>query len=123
MLQLVQVLGSLLILAAFAAHQRGIVAQTSRTYLLLNLAGSVVLAVLAAHERQLGFLLLETCWALVSALGLRRRVSRAEPALPDARPPERRMTGRVRGISEPRPPGVDHARGGHERTRDDHSGR
>ena len=69
--QVVQVLGSLLILAAFVAHQRGIVSQASRAYLLLNLVGSVVLAVLAAHERQFGFLLLETCWAVVSALGLR----------------------------------------------------
>jgi hypothetical protein len=68
--QVIQVLGSLLILAAFAAAQRGALSQTSRIYLALNLVGSAVLAVLAAYEKQLGFLLLETCWALVSAWGL-----------------------------------------------------
>jgi hypothetical protein len=71
--QVIQVLGSLLILAAFAAAQRGVLPPTSRTYLVLNLVGSVVLAALAAHERQLGFLLLETCWALVSGWSLVRR--------------------------------------------------
>lgn len=71
--QVIQVLGSLLILAAFAAAQRGLLPPTSRTYLALNLVGSVVLAALAAHERQLGFLLLETCWALVSGWSLVRR--------------------------------------------------
>jgi hypothetical protein len=71
--QLVQVLGSLLVLAAFAAAQRGSLAQDSRTYLMLNVVGSAILAVLAAHEHQWGFLLLEGVWALVSARGLMRR--------------------------------------------------
>jgi hypothetical protein len=72
MAQLVQILGSLLILAAFAAAQRGVLVPDSRAYLALNLAGSTILAVLAAREAQLGFLLLEVCWALVSARGLAR---------------------------------------------------
>jgi hypothetical protein len=54
--QVIQVLGSLLILAAFAATQRGALSQNSRTYLSLNLVGSAVLAVLAASETQFGFL-------------------------------------------------------------------
>jgi len=70
--QVVQVLGSLLILAAFAATQRGWLEATSRDYLLLNLVGSAILGVLAAHERQAGFLLLETVWAVISAWGLFR---------------------------------------------------
>jgi len=68
--QLVQVFGSLLILIAFAAAQRGRFSATSPSYLILNLAGSTILTVLAAHERQWGFLLLEFCWAVVSGWGL-----------------------------------------------------
>jgi hypothetical protein len=68
--QLVQVLGSLLIIAAFTASQRGWLSVRSRRYLALNLLGSVILAVLAARERQWGFLLLESSWAMVSGCGL-----------------------------------------------------
>jgi len=71
--QIVQVLGSLLILSAFVAVQRGRLSTQSRLYLTLNLVGASVLTVLAAHERQLGFLLLESVWALVAAHALLRR--------------------------------------------------
>ena len=77
--QLVQVLGSLLILAAFVGAQRGSLSTESRLYLVLNAVGSGVLAVLAAHERQLGFLLLESCWAVVSASSLLRTGFRRRP--------------------------------------------
>ena len=79
--QLVQVLGSLLILAAFAAAQRRWVSTDSRLYLSLNLIGASVLAVLAAHERQLGFFLLEFCWALVAANSLLRARRRFNPSM------------------------------------------
>ncbi len=68
--QIVQVLGSLLILAGFVAAQRGRLSPTSRTYLVLNLVGSAVLAVDALRGHQWGFLLLEGVWAVVSAVGL-----------------------------------------------------
>jgi hypothetical protein len=71
--QLVQVVGALLILSAFAAMQLGAMDPRSRVYLGLNLAGSAVLAVLAFDERQWGFLLLETVWAAVSLWGLLQR--------------------------------------------------
>lgn len=68
--QFIQVTGSLLILAGFAAAQRGILDQKSATYLALNLAGSTILAIQAAFGQQWGFLLLEGVWAIVSAIGL-----------------------------------------------------
>jgi len=70
MAQLVQILGALLILLAYGAAQFGFLNQHSRVYLVLNLAGSAVLAVIAWLEELWGFLLLEGAWALVSLWGL-----------------------------------------------------
>jgi hypothetical protein len=68
--QIAQIAGAVLILVAFTAAQRGSMSPHSRVYLVLNLLGSIVLAVVAAVEFDLGFLLLEAVWALVSAWGL-----------------------------------------------------
>jgi hypothetical protein len=68
--QIVQVVGALLILTAFAAVQLDRMRPDSRLYLALNLVGSVILAVLALVGTQWGFVLLEGVWAIVSAWGL-----------------------------------------------------
>lgn len=70
MSQIVQVVGSLLVLAGFAAAQRGTLNPKSLTYLVLNFVGSSILAVEAVIEQQWGFLVLEGVWAIVSAFGL-----------------------------------------------------
>jgi hypothetical protein len=68
--QAIQIAGSLLILTAYAASQAGRLPIDGRTYLVLNVVGSAILAVLAAIDVQWGFLLLEGVWALVSLWGL-----------------------------------------------------
>jgi steroid 5-alpha reductase family enzyme len=72
--QFVQIGGAVAILAAFIALQAGAVQATSWSYLLLNVAGAVVLAVVAAADRDWGFLLLETVWTAVSGWSVIRKL-------------------------------------------------
>jgi hypothetical protein len=68
-----QLAGAIAILVPFAWAQLGSLRVDSTAYLVPNLAGSLVLAAIAAQGSNWGFLLLETTWAAVSAWGLVRR--------------------------------------------------
>ncbi len=81
--QVLQLVGAVMVLAGFALAQFRLLDQRSYPYLLLNLVGSAVLAVLAYEERQWGFLLLEGCWALVSFWGVVDRVRGKEAGAAD----------------------------------------
>jgi hypothetical protein len=81
--QTVQIVGALIVLAAFAAAQFRLLDPRSYPYLLLNMLGSAVLAVLAYEDQQVGFLLLETVWSLVSFVGLVTR-AREKKLVPTA---------------------------------------
>ena len=70
MLQLVSVLGALAILGAFAANLFGWIRPSNLWYSVANFLGSAVLTVVAVVDWQLGFILLEGTWALVSLWGI-----------------------------------------------------
>lgn len=73
MYDVVQVAGSLLILAAFVAALGGRLEQSSYAYLVLNAVGSAVLTVTAVISHEWGFILLEGVWAVVSVFSIVRK--------------------------------------------------
>ena len=77
--QIVQIIGALLILAGFLLSQRKLLDVRSYPYLLLNLVGAGILAVLAYGQGRWGFVLLEGAWTLVALAGLVMRLRGQEP--------------------------------------------
>ena len=80
--QVVQIVGAVLILAGFMLSQRNLLDMSSYLYLILNLAGASILAVLAFQQGRWGFVLLEGVWALVALVGLIMRLARKESTRP-----------------------------------------
>lgn len=78
--QIVQIVGALLVLAGFLLSQRNLLDARSYPYLLLNLIGAGILAVLAYGQGRWGFVLLEGAWTVVALAGLVTRLLGKEPA-------------------------------------------
>jgi hypothetical protein len=92
MFSVIQLVGSLVILAAFAGTQFGRLDQSSYGYLIANAAGSAILAVTAIISHEWAFVLLEGVWGLVSLFSVIRKVTRRP-----ARSARRRWPGRRAG--------------------------
>ncbi|GAA2346106.1 CBU_0592 family membrane protein [Dactylosporangium salmoneum] len=75
MYDVVQIAGSVLILAAFVAALGGRLKQSSYAYLATNAIGSAALTVTAVIGREWGFILLEGVWALVSIYSIVRKAT------------------------------------------------
>ena len=67
--QLVSLVGAAFILAAYVALQWGWLPRETRAYNALNLVGSVLLTYAAVRNWNLGFIILEGAWALLSLPG------------------------------------------------------
>jgi hypothetical protein len=72
-LQIVALIGSVFILSAYFALQRGKLARESQLFNALNFVGSCLLTWTAVANRQYGFILLEGAWALLSLPGTLRK--------------------------------------------------
>ena len=70
--QVFQIIGALLILSAYVGAQQNKLRLDSAQFLGMNTVGAAILAVIAAVNRDIGFLLLEAVWTWVSARGWRR---------------------------------------------------
>jgi len=64
--------GALFILIAYIGHQIKWMDSRKAAYNLLNVIGSAILAYIAFHPFQIGFVMLEVTWALVSVYALLR---------------------------------------------------
>ena len=58
--------GALLILVAYAGHQMGWMNSRSALYNILNAVGSTILLYIALHPFQIGFIMLEGVWTVIS---------------------------------------------------------
>ena len=75
---LFEIVGAIMILAAFALNQFAGLDRHGLPYLALNLVGAAILAAVAAIHAQWGFLLLQGVWALVALWGVIGLVRRGE---------------------------------------------
>ena len=73
---LIELVGAALILSAFVLVQLNRLPTAALTYLVLNFVGAGILAVVAAFDGDIGFLLLEGVWATVSGFAIARRLLR-----------------------------------------------
>jgi hypothetical protein len=102
MRQLVQLIGAVLILSAYVSATRQRIRFDSVQFLALNTVGAAILTVVAAMNRDYGFLLLEFVWSWVSFRGLRKALrvqSESKPKKASARlnRPTARLARRMRG--------------------------
>ena len=64
--------GALLILVAYVGHQMSWMDARKAAYNILNAIGSAILAYIAFHPFQLGFVVLEVTWVLISLYAMAR---------------------------------------------------
>ena len=70
--QIASFVGALLILVAYAGAQFGWMSARKPSYNILNAIGSAILAYIAFRPFQVGFVLLEVAWTIISLYALTR---------------------------------------------------
>lgn len=70
--QIASFVGALLILVAYAGHQMRWMNSGRAPYNVLNAVGSCILGYIAFHPFQIGFVVLEVTWTIISLYALMR---------------------------------------------------
>ena len=70
LMQVISILGAVLVLGAYAAHQLERLPRETYAYQLMNLFGGASLVAAARATRQPGLMIVEGTWALISLGGL-----------------------------------------------------
>ncbi len=78
MTQAISLVGAVLILLAFTLLQTRKVPSESYAYQLMNFGGGAALFYVAVVEYQIGFILLEGAWAVLSLVGIVRLLRKRE---------------------------------------------
>jgi hypothetical protein len=78
LLQVISVLGALDILVAYVANQFGWITPSQLSYTVANFGGAGILTAVAIVDRQVGFVLLQGGWTLVSLWGIATILRRGE---------------------------------------------
>ena len=94
MIQSISLVGAALVLGAFIASQLGRMSTQGATYRLMNLAGSLILTVVAVLGRLYGFVVLNGVWAAVSLIGVARLLRARSATIEDV--PEHGVTSAER---------------------------
>ena len=68
-MQVLSIVGALAVLAAFAADQLGWISPQRLPYALANFVGAALLTVVAVVDQQVGFIVLQGAWTLISLFG------------------------------------------------------
>lgn len=71
--QIISIIGALLILAGYVSLQLGWMGRENRWFNVVNFVGSALLAWVAIVDWRVGFILLESAWAVLSIPGMIRR--------------------------------------------------
>lgn len=78
--QIVSLAGAVLILGAFGLRNTGRLRPSDPADIAMNFVGAVLLGWVAVVDQRIGFILLETAWAVLSLVPLLRRGARSAAA-------------------------------------------
>lgn len=82
LMQVVSIVGAVLVLGAYTAHQLQRLPSQTALYQLMNLFGGFFLFLSALQSAQAGLIAIEGAWTLVSGFGLWRVVRRGRQEVP-----------------------------------------